>query len=148
MTPAQKQLVQASFAALAPSADAVAETFYREFFGLDPNLRKLFRGDLSSQGRKLMAMIGTAVASLDDLASLAPTLRQLGWRHAGYGVKPADYSTAACALVATLEQGLGRDFTPEVREAWVACYWLLAGELKAGARIAGVPLENTRLPLK
>jgi hemoglobin-like flavoprotein len=102
------------------SADTVAEIFYREFFTLDPGLHKLFNGDLSWQGRRLMTMIGTAVGGLDDLQSIAPTLRELGCRHAAYGVKPADYRTAACALIATLEQGLGNGFTPAVREAWVA----------------------------
>lgn len=88
-----------------------------------------------------MTMIGTAVAGLDDLQSIAPTLRELGCRHAAYGVKPADYRTAACARIATLEQGLGNGFTPAVREAWVACYWVLAGEMKAGAR-AGARIGN------
>lgn len=141
MTPAQGQMVQASFAGLAPAADAVAEIFYHEFFALDLGLRKLFNGDLSRQGRRLMTMIGTAVASLDDLNSIVPTLRELGCRHACYGVKAADYSTAACALVAALEQGLGIGSTPAVREAWVARYWALAGEMKAGAR-TGARLDN------
>jgi hemoglobin-like flavoprotein len=32
-------------------------------------------------------------------------------------------------LLAALEKGLGADFTPEVREAWVACYTAIAGEM-------------------
>jgi nitric oxide dioxygenase len=133
MTPAQKQLVQASFARLAPSADAVAAMFYGELFGLDPDLRKLFKSDLVEQGRKLMSMLSTAIANLDRLVSIAPAVRDLGRRHAAYGVKPADYETVACALIATLKQGLGNDFTPALREAWVNCYGVLANEMKAGA---------------
>jgi hemoglobin-like flavoprotein len=133
MTPKQKQLVQASFARLAPSADAVAEMFYRELFVLDPTLRELFKSDLAEQGRKLVSMLGTAIANLDRLESIAPAVRDLGCRHAGYGVKPADYETVARALIATLEQGLGSDFTPALREAWASCYRALAGEMMAGA---------------
>ena len=133
MTPAQKQLVQASFARLAPSGDTVAEMFYRELFVLDPTLRELFKSDLAEQGRKLMSMLGTAIANLDRLESIAPAVRDLGCRHAGYGVKPADYETVARALIATLGQGLGSDFTPALREAWASCYRALAGEMMAGA---------------
>ena len=107
MTPAQKQLVQASFARLAPSGAAVAEMFYHELFVLDPGLRKLFKSDLAQQGRKLMSMLGTAIANLDRLESVAPVVRDLGRRHAGYGVGPTDYDTVAGALIVTLEQGLG-----------------------------------------
>jgi hemoglobin-like flavoprotein len=133
MTPAQKQLVQASFARLAPSADAVAEMFYRELFALDPGLRKLFRGDLARQGQKLMSMLSTAIANLDRLQAIVPAVRDLGRRHAGYGVEPADYQTIARALIATLEQGLGSDFTPALRDAWASCYRVLAGEMMVGS---------------
>ena len=37
------------------------------------------------------------------------------------------------ALIWTLEQGLGPDFTPEVREAWTATYALVAGSMKRAA---------------
>jgi hemoglobin-like flavoprotein len=133
MTPAQKQLVKSSFARLAPFADAVAEIFYRELFALDPDLRKLFRSDLAEQGRKLMAMLGTAIANLDRLEAVVPTVRDLGRRHTVYGVEAADYQTVAGALIATLEQGLGSDFTPALREAWASCYRVLSGEMLAGA---------------
>jgi len=133
MTSAQRQLVQASFARLAPSADAVAAMFYRELFVLDPDLRKLFRGDIAQQGRKLMSMLGTAIANLDRLEDIVPAVRDLGRRHAGYGVEAADYQTVALALIRTLEQGLGTDFTPALREAWANCYRVLAGEMLAGA---------------
>ena len=76
---------------------------------LDPGLRKLFKSDLAQQGRKLMSMLGTAIANLDRLESVAPVVRDLGRRHAGYGVGPTDYDTVAGALIVTLEQGLGND---------------------------------------
>jgi hemoglobin-like flavoprotein len=133
MTPEQTKLVQQSFARLAPAADAVAEMFYRELFALDPGLRKLFKSDLAQQGRKLMSLLGTAIGNLDRLESIAPVARDLGRRHAAYGVASADYETVARALIGTLEQGLGSDFTPALREAWASCYRVLACEMQAGA---------------
>jgi hemoglobin-like flavoprotein len=59
-------------------------------------------------------------------------LRELGRRHLRYGVKPVHYETVGAALLATLEKGLGKDFTPPVREAWVVCYTSIAREMMEG----------------
>lgn len=136
MTPEQRRLVQESFKKLAPISEVAAAMFYERLFALDPALRALFRGDMAEQGRKLMAMIAMAVAALDRLETIVPAVRELGRRHAGYGVKAADYDTVGRALIGTLEAGLGADFTPPLREAWTACYGLLAGEMKQAAAIA------------
>ena len=98
-----------------------------------PALRPLFKGDMNAQGRKLMAMIGTAVANLHRLEDIVPAVRDLGRRHGGYGVKDTDYDTVAGALLWTLEQGLGADFTPATKEAWTICYTVLASEMKTAA---------------
>jgi hemoglobin-like flavoprotein len=39
------------------------------------------------------------------------------------------------ALLWTLEQALGEDLTPAVREAWTVCYDELAGEMKTAAGV-------------
>ncbi|MFL6651077.1 MAG: globin domain-containing protein, partial [Sulfurifustaceae bacterium] len=59
--------------------------------------------------------------------------KDLGRRHVRYGVQPSHYDTVAAALLWTLEQGLGADYTPETREAWTAVYTLLAGTMKEAA---------------
>jgi hemoglobin-like flavoprotein len=133
MTPEQITLVRDSFAKVAPIAPAAATMFYDRLFVLNPALRPLFKGDMAEQGRKLMAMIGTAVANLDRLGEILPAVQALGRRHAAYGVSPGDYDTVASALLWTLEQGLGADFTPAARDAWTSCYVVLAGEMQAAA---------------
>jgi hemoglobin-like flavoprotein len=129
-------MVQTTFAKVAPIADEAAALFYGRLFELDPSLRPLFKTDLKEQGRKLMRMIGMAVHGLDRLDELVPAVRQLGTRHMGYGVRDEHYDTVAAALVWTLEQGLGSDFTPEVRDAWVAVYAVLASTMKEAAATA------------
>lgn len=136
MTPEQRSLVQTSFAKVAPIAVTAAALFYDRLFTLDPKLRSLFKGDMKEQGRKLMGMIATGVRGLDEIETLVPAVHDLGRRHAGYGVTDADYDTVAAALLWTLERGLGDDFTPQVREAWTACYALLAGEMKKAAALS------------
>ena len=94
--------------------------FYERLFQSDPALRRLFRGNMEEQGARLMRMIAVAVRGLNDPGRLLPAVRQLGVRHATYGVQPEHYETVGAALLWTLERGLGPRFTPEVSEDWVA----------------------------
>src|SRR5215469_4895611 len=133
MTPAQVALVQETFQPVRQISDAAAGMFYARLFELDPSLRPMFRGDLEEQGRKLMQMMGVAVASLTKLDAIISAVEDLGRRHAAYGVRDEHYATVAAALLWTLEQGLGPAFTPEVAEAWGATYGVLSGAMKRGA---------------
>ncbi len=134
MTAAEITLVKDSFRKVAPIADQAASLFYARLFELDPSLRHLFHSDMAEQGRKLMQMLGMAVAGLDRLDELVPAVRQLGLRHAGYKVREEHYETVGEALLWTLGRGLGAAFTPEMQAAWAKTYWTLAETMKAGAR--------------
>ena len=132
-TMTQIELVQRTFAVVAPLADDVAALFYRRLFEIDPSLQSMFRGDMTAQRRKLMVMLTAAVKGLPRLDRLVPVLQDLGRRHADYGVIESHYETVGNALIWTLEKGLGPDFTPEVKEAWTTVYGVLAATMKAGA---------------
>jgi hemoglobin-like flavoprotein len=136
LTVAQKTLVQDSFAVITPIADDAAALFYRRLFELDPSLERMFKGDMAEQRRKLMQMLTAAVKGLDRLEQLVPVVQDLGRRHIGYGVADRHYDTVGEALLWTLEKGLGSAFTPEVRNAWVTVYGLLATTMKESAREA------------
>src|SRR6185369_3330762 len=127
-------LVQASWTKVKPIAAEAATLFYQNLFIIDPDLRHLFKGDMRVQGARLMQMLDVAVDKLTDLPALVPVLRELGQRHDAYGVKPAHYDIVGVALMQTLEQGLGRDFTPETRTAWSMIYGLVAKTMSAGAQ--------------
>jgi len=130
MTPKQIELVQATWAELAPVADAAAKLFYHRLFTLDPSLKALFRGDMDAQGRKVMSMISFAVKGLNRVEALLPGLRALGLRHAAYGVRDEHYATVGEALLWTLREGLGEAFSAEVEQAWSSAYAVLAATMK------------------
>ena len=130
MTPEQIGLVQSSWAALAPSAERLAELFYMRLFAMDPSLHELFRGDIAQQGRKLVKMLDTLVGALDRLDTLLPMLRELGARHREYGVRPADYDTFGQALEWTLQRVLGMELSPEAEDAWMEAYRLFADTMR------------------
>jgi hemoglobin-like flavoprotein len=133
MTPEAVTHVQNSWAKIEPIADQAAVMFYSRLFEVYPEIRPMFRGDMEAQGRKLMAMITLAVNSLNNLDDVIQPIKDMGARHAGYGVKPGDYDKVADALLWTLGEGLGDDFTPEVKAAWVEVYTVLADTMKRGA---------------
>jgi hemoglobin-like flavoprotein len=107
--------------------------FYGRLFELDPSLRGMFRGDMVEQGRKLMAMINTVVNSLDNLGPILERIEELGRGHVAYGVTEAHYDTVGSALIWTLGKGLGEQFTPAVKDAWVEAYGTLSSAMKQAA---------------
>ena len=127
MTPQQVALVQTSFQKVVPIAGTAADLFYDRLFETAPQVRSLFPDDLSEQKKKLMAMLGTAVANLHKLDTILPAVKALGERHKGYGVTPEHYAPVGAALLWTLEKGLGPDFTPDTKAAWTEAYTALAG---------------------
>lgn len=136
MTPELIDLVQNSFAKIKPIAPQAGALFYKNLFQLAPELRPLFREDVSDQGRKLMDMLAVAVGMLRQPQRLKEAVEQLGTRHAAYGVKEEYFKPVGEALLLTLEQGLGNDFTPQVKLAWATLYKELTGIMGESLRIA------------
>ena len=133
MDPARQELVQTTFARLAVMPEVAGALFYERLFTVNPGFRPMFKHDMRIQGVKLMTMLAMIVYNLHRPGDVLPAIRDLGQRHVGYGVKPADYDALQDALLWTLEQVLAEDFTPAVRDAWAVCYQELAGEMKAAA---------------
>ena len=105
MTPEQVKLVQDSFGKVVPIAGTAADLFYNRLFEIAPEVKPLFKGDLTEQKKKLIAMRATV----------------------SYGVQAKDYTPVGAALLWTLEKGLGEAWTKDVADAWVAAYTTLSG---------------------
>lgn len=133
MTPSQVELVQSSFAKVVPIADTAAGLFYGRLFEIAPEVKPMFKGDLAEQGRKLMATLAVVVNGLTKLEAIVPAAQALARRHVAYGVRNEHYAPVGAALLWTLEQGLGPDFTPETKAAWAEAYGLLSGVMIAAA---------------
>jgi hemoglobin-like flavoprotein len=130
---AQQELVRTTFARLVVMPEVAGALFYERLFVVNPSFRGLFKNDMRIQGVKLMTMLAMVVYNLHEPGQVLTSIRDLSVRHVGYGVKLADYDALREALLWALEQVLGEDFTPAVREAWTVCYDELAGEMKAAA---------------
>jgi hemoglobin-like flavoprotein len=126
MTPAQVELIQGSFAKVAPISEQAAALFYGRLFEIAPEARPLFRGDMDEQGRKLMATLAVVVNGLSNLDAVLPAASALAKRHVAYGVTPDHYAPVGEALIWTLERGLGAGWTQELAAAWAAAYATLS----------------------
>ena len=133
MTPEQAHVVATSWRAVLPVGGTFAELFYGKLFALDPTIRKLFREDPVEQGRNLTAMLSVAAANIARPEKIELALRQLGTRHAAYGVKPEHFPAAEAALLFALEHALIDIFTPEVKAAWQAAFDHIASRMLATA---------------
>jgi hemoglobin-like flavoprotein len=143
MIPAQKQTIRATWAQVVPIADQAAVLFYQRLFQIDPTTRPLFDlTDMAQQRKKLLQVLGVAVSSLDNLGALVKTVEDLGRRHAGYGVKDQHYDSVGAALLWTLEQGLGKAWTPEAATAWTEVYKLLSGIMRRAQQDAALGIAR------
>ena len=123
MTPDQIRAIQDSFAKVVPISDEAAALFYGRLFEIAPELKPLFHGDMTEQGRKLMSTLAVVVNGLSHLETILPAASALAKRHVGYGVKAEHYAPVGAALLWTLERGLGTQWTPELAAAWAGGLW-------------------------
>jgi hemoglobin-like flavoprotein len=80
-------------------------------------------------------MLAAIVKGVDHLDQVVIVVQDLGRRHARYRVTAEHYVTVGAALLWTLEKRLGEAFTPDIQEAWVTFYGLLATTMQRGARL-------------
>ncbi len=99
-------LVQKSFAQIAPHADLVTDLFFARLFQLEPARRAPLPNDLRALKGQFMYALARAVRDLNPS------------RENGELQTTQDTQILTAALLWTLEQGLGEEFTAPVREAW------------------------------
>jgi hemoglobin-like flavoprotein len=133
MIPEQAKLVTDSFRKLLPMASATADLFYYRLFETTPEVRSLFPDDLIAQKKKFITMLSTMVTNLNEFEKIAPVVEDLAMRHANYGVIAKHYEPFGAALLWTLGECLGADFTPPVRTAWTEAYKTLASIMTRAA---------------
>lgn len=111
-----------SFARVSANKDDAATIFYARLFTTAPQLRALFQSDLDEQKQKLMQSLAQIVDFYRVGTDPERYLGRLGRLHSDHGVQQSHFEAVGDALIFTLAQILGEDFTPEIRSAWIAAY--------------------------
>src|SRR5688572_5208526 len=116
MTGEQKTLIKKTwkmFRGIDPAI--IGDTFYSKLFSDTPALRRMFPSKMDEQYKKLIDILSIIVVGIDNLGELNEDITAMARRHVQYGVRPGHYKLVGNALLWTLEQGLGRDWTPQVQ---------------------------------
>lgn len=123
----QVEILEESFAALAPRGEELAARFYAELFRRKPGLRSLFAGvEPEAQQRKLLAALSLVIQNLRKPAVLKKILAELGARHRGYGAQPNHYPLVTQTLLDVMAEMAGALWTPQVQAAWVDAMQIVA----------------------
>lgn len=120
------KLIQYSFKTLTSKSKSVGEKFYKILFEKNPDISKLFKGDMKEQAGALMRMVKTVVEGLNHPEIIIPAIQDLGRRHNEYGVKPEQYKIFGECLISTIEKEMGTDFNNATKKAWQKLYNVLA----------------------
>jgi len=130
----QVGLIEDSFKTLAPQGDAFVAAFYQRLFTAHPEVTPLFAGsNMPAQRKKLLGALALAVENLRRPDVLFPGLREMGRRHAGYGVKAEHYTAVGGALLETFGAFLGPGWRPALAEAWAEAYGAISAAMLEGA---------------
>jgi hemoglobin-like flavoprotein len=97
---------------------ALAPLFYAKLFERAPETRALFPDDMARQHAHFNVALAVLVWNLDYLGALDEPLRELGARHAGYGVRQQHYAIFRDTLLDVLGESAGSIWSPALREDW------------------------------
>jgi hemoglobin-like flavoprotein len=110
--------------------DTFPQRFYDNLFEAHPELRPMFHRSSPGAQNKMFAQKLTAIVDhLDEPAWLDRELVLLASKHVSYGVTDEMYAWVGDALIKTLREACGDDWTDEAEAAWRAAYGSLAGRI-------------------
>jgi len=129
MTTHQIKLVQQSWEKVKPEMQATGELFYHKLFERAPQIRHLFKEDVTEQAGRLGYMLTYIVSRLDRLDTILEDVQRLAIRHNKYGAEPEHYAIVGECLLATLEEGLAADWNKQLKEAWTSAYGIISNAM-------------------
>ena len=125
--PLNIELLEETFAAIAPRGDELVADFYERLFERHPEVQPMFAGaDMREQQTKLLGALATVVKSLRKPDELMPVLQELGVRHGELGAVAAHYDAVGPVLLESMAHIAGDAWTDEVEQAWAEAYELIA----------------------
>ncbi len=122
--------IRASFALLEPRCDEFAARFFARLFATAPHLRPRREPVAAERCALLKQLFVNGLQRVTGHGGDLPSAADLGIRRPSGGVTNEHMDWMGAALLWTLGDLLGDDFTPELREAWTEFYVRIANELR------------------
>jgi hemoglobin-like flavoprotein len=138
MTPEQTRLLAESFSKLENRLYDLGSLVYQKLFEIDPNSRRLFKGDMEEQKLKLARVFAEFIrvktrsqhflpVTKKGGEAVIPGVGSLGERHdADYGVGCKHYIYMREALLYAISTLLGSEYNDEIGQAWAETFDMLA----------------------
>ena len=128
-------LLTDSFNLVAERAPDLTRRFYDHLFAKYPQAKSMFhRKPIAQQEKMLGEALGAVVAHLEDAPWLVSTLGGLGDKHLEYGVTSEMYGWVGDALLTTLREVAGKDWTQSHEQAWGDAYGAIVGMMDPARR--------------
>ncbi len=135
----QIELLENSFALVAPQGDELSEIFYRNLFNDFPAVTPMFADvNMSEQRKKLIASLKVVVENLRRPDILQPALENLGISHVDYGARQEHYPAVGQTLLKSLSEVAGDAWTEDLEDAWSQAYGEIVKIMLAGAATLNV----------
>jgi hemoglobin-like flavoprotein len=130
-------LLRSSFDLVVERQPQLTGRFYEVLFERYPRARGLFhRRPPEAQAKMLQEALVAVLDHIEDAAWLSSTLGTMGAQHREYGVTDEMYDWVGDALLSTIAEAAGRDWSPELHAAWGAAYGAVTGLMKKGGAVA------------
>lgn len=128
------ELLEKSFAAVAPHGEQLVDVFYRNLFADYPEVVSLFENaEMAEQKKKLLASLKLVVENLRRPEVLIPTLEKMGAQHVAYGAREEHYPAVGATLLKSLAEVAGDLWNDELNQAWADAYGLVSEKMISGA---------------
>jgi nitric oxide dioxygenase len=100
----------------------ICRKILQRFFETTPDARRLFPDDMERLHLKLMDTMAAIVGALNNDTLCRSIISHTARQHRRIGVTSLQLAAFRDALIWTLQQQIGKAFTPALKEAWIALY--------------------------
>ncbi len=129
----ETEILRTSFDSLEHGEWNFTRRFYEILLSRHPELRALFGAEVQQKQHAMLYQAFAAIMDhLDNAFWLKDALAKYGARHASYGVTREMYDWFGEALLATLAEAKGREWTPALERAWREAYDAIRALMIAG----------------
>ncbi|KAG7284998.1 hypothetical protein NEMBOFW57_009616 [Staphylotrichum longicolle] len=129
LTENQIAIVKATAPVLKEHGVTITTVFYENMIRENPDLHNIFSTTSQRTGAQPRALAGAVLAYatyIDDLGKLTHAVQRIAHKHVSLQVTAAQYDIVGKYLIQAIGQVLGAAATPDIVDAWVAAYGVLA----------------------
>ena len=129
VTERQIAIIKATAPVLKEHGVTITTVFYENLLRENPDLNNIFSSTSQATGRQPRALAGAVLGYatyIDDLPKLTHAIERIAHKHVSLQVIPEQYDVVGKYLIQAIVQVLGDAATPEIVDAWIAAYGVLA----------------------